>query len=173
MKKHYLFLVFFFLISIGQSSAQQLSQFVISSSGGFYSSASVLLSFTTGEMSAVETYTAPAGILTQGFQQVFDIGTYLTEHPNPQFSFGLYPNPTSTYFNLVTETETSGNLMISIVDMFGRVLLHKEIQQEYLINVEPFDLTRAAAGMYILAITFKENHATHGTQFVSKIQVIR
>lgn len=172
MKYSYHFLSLL-LLSTGGVSAQQLSPFVISSSGGFYSNASGALSFTTGEFSAVETFSSPTGILTQGFQQAFDIGTYITEHPDPSFSFGLYPNPTTRYFNLVTETEKIGTLVVDIMDVFGRVILQKEIQQQYLVNVEPFDLTHAAAGMYVLAITFQENGATRGNQFVAKVQVIR
>lgn len=172
MKYFYHFLSLL-VLSAGGISAQQLSPFVVSSSGGFYSNASGTLSFTTGEMAAVETFTSPAGILTQGFQQAFDIGTYITGHPDPQFSFGLYPNPTSGYFNLVTETEKPGTLIVDIVDVFGRVILWKEIQHQDLVNVEPFDLTHAAPGMYILVISFQENGATHGNQCVAIIQMIR
>lgn len=161
------------IVLVGNSLAQQLTPFVVSSSGGFYSNSSGMLSFTTGEMAAVETFTSPSVILTQGFQQAFDIGTYITEHPDPRFSFGLYPNPTTGYFNLITETETIGTLIVDVVDVFGRVILQKEMPQQDFINVEPFDLTHVAPGMYVLAITFQENGATHGNQCVAKIQVIR
>ncbi len=172
MKYSYHFLSLLLLSAWGVS-AQQLSPFVVSSSGEFYSSTAGMLSFTTGEMSVVETFTSPAGILTQGFQQAFDIGTYITENPDPQFSFGFYPNPTTGYFNLVTETEKISTLVVDIVDVFGRVILQKEIQQQSLVNVEPFDLTHVVAGMYVLAITFQENGATRGNQCVARIQVIR
>ena len=172
--KTYLFILFcLLLLSAEKIVAQRVSPFVVSASGGFYSSAAGMLSFTTGEMTAVETYTSPVAILTQGFQQTFDIGTYITEHPNPNFAFGVYPNPTSGNFNLITETPIDEHISVRISDMLGRVILSKEFDQHASINIEAFDLSLAAPGMYLIVLTVQESNASVKYQFTSKIQVVR
>ena len=163
----------FFLIAAAESSAQQLSPFVISPSGGFYNNASGMLSFTTGEMSAVETFIAPSAMLTQGFQQYWDLGTYITEHPDLHFSFGIYPNPTNGYFDLLTETEKEEHIVVEILDLLGRVVLRSEFDQYSNINIRSFDLTASTPGMYIIAMTITERHMRAANRFVSKLQVIR
>lgn len=160
-------------ITPGRSLAQQLTPYVVSSSGGFYSNASGTLSFTTCEMSAVETFIAPSAILTQGFQQYWDLGTYTKEHPNPHFSFGIYPNPSDGHFNLLTETEKEGHVVGQILDVFGRVIQSSEFEHHGGRNIHPFDLTLVAPGMYILTITFKGHRKASEYPFVTKIQVIR
>src|SRR4030095_17267989 len=69
MKKHLFVTLFLFLLSYPYGKSQQLVPTVISSSGGFYSTPSAMLSFTTGELASIETYSAPGLILTQGFHQ--------------------------------------------------------------------------------------------------------
>jgi hypothetical protein len=157
-------------MSAERAEAQSVSPFVVSTSGGFYSSSAGMLSFTTGEMTAVETYTSPVAILTQGFQQTFDIGTYITEHPNPYFAFGVYPNPSSGNFNLITETSIDEYISVRISDMLGREILSREFYQHASVNIEPFDLSIAAPGMYLITLTLQENPEY---QFVLKIQVVR
>ena len=56
------------LVSLG-ISAQSLTPTVIASTGGFSSNANGSLSYTVGEMTMVQTFSANNNILTQGFQQ--------------------------------------------------------------------------------------------------------
>ncbi len=160
-------------LSSGSTIAQRVSPFVVSTSGGFYSSASGMLSFTTGELTAVETYTSPTAILTQGFQQTFDIGTYITEHPNPDFSYGVYPNPSAGHFNLITETRIDEIIEVDVSDMLGRVVLSTELYQYTSVHIQPFDLSDAAPGMYLISLTVKGSHSSPKNMFVAKIQIIR
>ncbi|HLF63358.1 MAG TPA: T9SS type A sorting domain-containing protein [Saprospiraceae bacterium] len=166
-------LIILVLLSAGSISAQQLTPFVISSSGGFYENSSGMLSFTTGEMTAVETFTASASILTQGFQQSYDLGTYVTERPDQHFSFGTYPNPSNGNFDLVTETDVSKHLAVHVMDIFGREIFRTEFDQQHGINVRSFDLSDVSPGMYFLALTAKETQSKHESQYVVKIQIIR
>lgn len=55
-----------------QVGAQSLSPQVIASSGGYYSNAAGSLSFTVGE-TVTQTYTSGSNMLTQGFQQPFEL----------------------------------------------------------------------------------------------------
>jgi len=132
-----------------------------------------MLSFTTGEMTAVETYTSPSTILTQGFQQAWDFGTYINEHPIPNFSFGIYPNPSNGYFKLVTESEVNEHVDVRISDVLGREILRKKFYHQSKINVQPFDLSDAAQGIYLIALTIKENNSSPEYHFINKIQIVR
>src|SRR5687767_11905584 len=93
----------FFIVSFVTS--QQLSPFVVSSSGGFYSNAEGMLSFTTGELAAIETYTHPLVTLTQGFQQPWDLNTHVDDNQSSGFSFDIYPNPSDGIVHLITKSQ--------------------------------------------------------------------
>jgi len=156
-----------------QSVAQSLSPQVIASSGGLYTNPSGMLSFTTGEMTAVETYTSPTIILTQGFQQTWDFGTYITEHPNQHFSFGIYPNPSGGNFKLVTEAEVNEHVTVKILDVLGKEILRTAFYHQGKINVQPFDLSHAAQGIYLIALTVKENNSSSENNFIKKIHIVK
>jgi len=173
MKKNQFIILFFLVLSIGSTSAQQLTPFVVSSSGGFYNNTAGMLSFTTGEMTAVETFSSPSNILTQGFQQAFDFGTYITEHPNQHFSFGIYPNPSDGNFNLVTETEVNEHIVVKILDVLGKEILRTAFYHQNKINVQPLDLSHAAQGIYLIALTVKENNSSPAYHFIQKIHIVK
>jgi len=76
------------------ASAQMLTPTVIASTGGFSSNANGSLSYTVGEMTMVQTFSANGNILTQGFQQPNEVLTGLIDLTQGQFgSFVVYPNP--------------------------------------------------------------------------------
>ncbi|MEP7322520.1 MAG: T9SS type A sorting domain-containing protein [Saprospiraceae bacterium] len=156
-----------------KSPAQSLSPFVTSPSGGFYSNSSGMLSYTIGEMSAVITYSASGKMLTQGFQQTWDISTAITEHPLIHFSFGIYPNPAQRFFNLVTKTNIHGPFTVIVLDMLGREMLKKKYFQHTDMHVEPFELSGIADGMYLIELKINENSTNTQNTFFKKIQVIQ
>ena len=162
----------FLLLSAGFTTAQQLSPSVVSSSGGFYSNGSGMLSFTTGEMSAVETFTSLANILTQGFQQPSDIGTYVIDHPGITFSFGVYPNPSDGNINLVTESRDQVDLIVRVANLLGRTLMQEDIHHQGELEVHPLDLVHAPAGIYLLTLAIKTNDFIETEQTI-KIEIIR
>jgi Secretion system C-terminal sorting domain len=164
----------FLLFSIGWISAQQLTPFVVASSGGFYNNSSGMLSFTAGEMSAVETYTSPSAILTQGFQQTDELGTYIIESPDQNFSCGIYPNPNDGYFKLVTESDKDEHIVVKIMDVVGREIFQTQFYHQHKINVQSLDLSDAAQGIYLMVITATENNTHSPTSFfIEKIHIIR
>src|SRR3954466_7249737 len=92
MKKIYT-LVFTALLALGLN-AQMLTPQVLAVTGGFASNANGSLSYTVGEMTMVQTFSANGSILTQGFQQPNDNITGLIELSRGETgSFVLYPNP--------------------------------------------------------------------------------
>lgn len=158
----------------GNLYSQQLSPQVISSSGGFYSNQYGMLSTTTGELATIETYSSPYHILTQGFQQPWDLGTYITEHPVHDFSFGIYPNPSDGNFDLLTESETNNFITVRVLNVLGREIMKREVYHQRKINIEPFDLSRAAPGIYLVALTVRKNSSPKAENyFVKKIHIVK
>ena len=132
-----------------------------------------MLSFTTGEMAAVETYSQGTSILTQGFQQPWDFGTYINEHPFHDFSFGVYPNPSDGQFYLLTETDLNIQLDVSVSDLLGKKCKSHTVDPVSKINIEPVDLTHLPAGTYILSLQVKEKNTGHENLFNTKITIVK
>lgn len=173
MKSVRVFILFISTFSAVSLTSQQLTPFVVSSSGGFYSNSEGMLSFTTGEMTAVETYTHPLVILTQGFQQPWDLGTSITKHPLPNFSFGIYPNPTNGHFNLVTESDDDAFIAVSVFNILGSEIQKTEYYHQGKINVESFDLTYLAQGIYLVAMTIQVNGSAPRLLSIRKIHIVQ
>lgn len=164
----------FFLLSTGGLSAQQLTPFVVSSSGGFYSTASGTLSFTTGEMSAIETFTSPTNILTQGFQQIWELGTSTKDNANASFSVSVNPNPSDGLFNLIMESDFGGHVDMNIVDLLGRKMKQASFDHEATRDVQPIDLSDVPPGIYLMTITvINRNDPANAYPVLKKIQIIK
>src|ERR1041385_872456 len=97
------------------SFAQSSSPDVIASGGGFATGAGFTNSFTIGQGSLPETFSAGTFIITQGFQQPADVSTSLAP-ASDLFAFGEYPNPTSGELFLQYDLQNSSEVTIEIVD---------------------------------------------------------
>ena len=162
-------LLMLLMLFTGSSIAQQLSPFVVSSSGGFYTNGSGMLSFTTGEMTMVETFVAPAGSLTQGFQQPWDFKTAVHDLPGGQFAYTVYPNPSNGQFTLVTESEEEREIHVQIHDILGQLIYQYTFGHVDHLQITPMDLQNTVSGVYMIALTVDD----HPTRFVTKIQIIK
>lgn len=172
MKTTRILLLYSMLSSAVSISAQELTPFVVSSSGGFYINSTGMLSFTSGEMAAVETYVSPSAILTQGFQQTWDIGTLIAEHPLQNFSFFIYPNPSDGYFSLVTETGVNEYIEVKILDVLGREIFKTSVFHQALINIQPFDLSHAAQGIYLITLDVKDGKSNTTYHFARRMFIV-
>jgi len=173
MKNLYRIFILILLCSASPLFSQQLSPFVISSSGGFYTGDAAMLSFTTGELAAVETYSNNTSILTQGFQQSWDFGTYITEHPKTDFSFGIYPNPSDGQFYLVTDSNLDIQMTATISNLLGEKIEHLKIARQSKISVEWIDISQVPAGTYILSLQVKEMNTSYEYIFNHKITIVK
>jgi len=153
--------------------SQQLTPSVISSSGGFYNNTAGMLSFTTGEMSAIETYSKTTSILTQGFQQPWDLGTYINEHPFQDFSFGIYPNPSDGQFYLLTDSDLNLHLDISVSDLLGKKCKSISVDPVSKINIELVDVSALPGGTYIVSLKAKQKNTSHENIFNTKITIVK
>ncbi|HZV68230.1 MAG TPA: T9SS type A sorting domain-containing protein [Saprospiraceae bacterium] len=168
-----LILLFMLILLSTAFSAQQLTPYVVSSSGGFYVNSSGMLSFTTCEMSALETFTSPTAILTQGFQQYWDMGTSIDEHHYQFFSVDIYPNPSQGYFNLVTEAEVNEYVDLRMFDLLGNEIYKTSYFQNSGLHIESFDFSKEPQGIYVVAFTIQQNNTDPAYHFVKKINIIK
>jgi len=164
-------LFLFILVSVTNISAQQLTPSVVASSGGFYTNASGMLSFTTGELTAVETFITPNIILTQGFQQPLDMGTAVPRVPEDYLFCDLYPNPSDGKFNLVMQSPSTEKIEVSIVDLQGSDRMTKTILVDNTLSIHSFDVSNLIPGGYLIILSPKD-HPT-AIPMIKKIQIIR
>jgi hypothetical protein len=132
--------------------SQTLSPTVVSSSGGFYSNGSGMLSFTVAEMTMVQTFTSPGNILTQGFQQPEDYVTAVNEIPTASGDVLIYPNPTNGSFTLSYVTYDNIETTLKLYNMLGQIILSKPISQIAGQNTVNFDISALSQGIYLLEL---------------------
>ena len=175
MKKLY-FVFAASLLSLGMS-AQSLTPQVIASTGGFSSNNNGSLSYTVGEMTMVQTFSANGNILTQGFQQPNDTAKMVGILDVTQDEFGsfvVYPNPAVDNTQLAFQMPEAGRVTINCYDVLGQ-----KVSEVYAANYSNGKITFAtnvnllASGMYFMTLNFvsAQDGKTHVT--TKKLQVIR
>ena len=165
------FLLLQFLIPIVKS--QQLIPTVISTSGGFYSTPSAMLSFTTGEMLAVETYSSSGFFLTQGFQQSWDLGTAVEDYPASDFSCEIFPNPSTGHVNLVTTSNVNAEMNVEIIDVLGKNVFQNSFSREGFVHSQPLDISGIPQGTYLVLLTWKSKGVYVDQPIIKKIQLVK
>lgn len=137
------------------ANAQMLTPTVIASTGGFSSNANGSLSYTVGEMTMVQTFSANGNILTQGFQQPNDNITGLIDMTKDEFgSFAVYPNPAVDNLTFGFQLPETSKVQVALYNAVGQ-----KVADVYNGNyttgktVEQLNVTTYAAGVYILTLT--------------------
>lgn len=161
------------LLIATHTSGQQLAPSVVASSGGYYSNIAGSLSFTTGELALIETYSSPFAILTQGFQQAFDFGTSVYWPGDSDFGYVIFPNPSDGEITLVIQSTSDVVVETIINDILCKEIYRKRIDQEFETTMHPIDLSTIAAGSYLIRLIVNEQHQNIVRQFVSRIQIIK
>jgi hypothetical protein len=173
MRKIYLFIVAclgFFI-----ADAQMLTPTVISSTGGFSQNANGSLSYTVGEMTMVQTFSANGNILTQGFQQPNDNILGLLDVSQEEFgSFVIYPNPAVDNVWYGFEFPEQGKLSITMYNELGQKVMDV-YQSNYNAGkvVEELNVGTYASGMYFLSVNFVSTKDGKERTMSKKFQVIR
>ncbi len=136
------------IFSIQILSAQiTLAPSVVSSGGGYYEGAELNIAWTIGEL-AVTTLEGGDMILTQGFQQPHIAAVGISQLEEPNWGVSIYPNPVSNELNVHFSIQRSGEYLLEIQDVTGRLFL----QQEHRIN--PGDELKLKLGDYNSGIYF-------------------
>lgn len=100
-------------------NAQSISPDVIASAGDYFSNTSGSVSWTLGEPMG-ETYTSTNNIVTQGFQQPWDFGTFV--YNETPVNAEVYPNPTADVVTLQFGDDASGLYVIEVYNTLGQQL---------------------------------------------------
>jgi hypothetical protein len=64
----------------------------------------------------------------------------------------LYPNPTTSYTNLVVGLSKAADIQLAVVDILGKEYQHQNLTNVETVNVQ-FDLSNFSAGTYFIRIT--------------------
>ena len=155
-------------------NAQMLTPTVISSTGGYSSNANNSLSYTVGEMTMVQTFSANGNILTQGFQQPNDNVTGLIDLTQDEFgSFVVYPNPAVDNLWFGFQLPEAGKVQITLYDVLGQKIsdvYHTSYDNGKI--VEQLNVTAYAAGVYMLTMNFVSDKDGKVHVSTKKFQVI-
>jgi hypothetical protein len=172
MKKIYLLASVLFCALL--SNAQMLTPTVIASTGGFSSNANGSLSYTVGEMTMVQTFSANGNILTQGFQQPNDQMVGLLDLSQEEFgSFAVYPNPAVDNLFFGFQLPEEGKVEIFLYDAIGQKVsdvFHTSYDQGKII--QQLNVSSYAAGVYMLTMNFVSNKDGKLHTSTKKFQVI-
>ena len=148
MKRPISFLLLMAVAAVSLNAQQiQLAPSVVSSGGGYFEGNDINISWTLGEL-AVTTLSGNDLILTQGFQQPFDIDVGIEEN---QVNWGIfaYPNPVGDQLRIRFDIETTGDYLIEVQDVTGRLISQ---QQHKLVN--PGDIILLNTSSYIDGVYF-------------------
>ena len=167
--------LFLLVFATGGLNAQMLTPTVISSTGGYSSNANGSLSYTVGEMTMVQTFSANGHILTQGFQQPNDNVTGLIDLTQDEFgSFVVYPNPAVDNMWFGFQLPEAGKVQISLYDVIGQKVsdvYHTSYDNGKI--VEQLNVSTYAAGMYMLSMTFVSDKDGKAHTSSKKFQIIK
>lgn len=141
------------LLAAGVLHAQSIDRRVVSSAGGYGSTASVSVSSTVGEV-AIATVTSGSFTITQGFQQPDGLfSNDVKSTASVVVGYELYPNPAQNSITLSLKTDNNALLHFSIYDAAGR-LMHRQrnvtVEKQYKRSI---DLAGYSSGNYLLHIT--------------------
>ena len=132
---------------------QSLVMEVVAASGDTHlSSSETSLEWTLGEV--VSTRLENDAVLTQGFQQSFDVVTHVFNDPEFDLQIRMYPNPTTT--NLTIESNQNALLRVEIRDLFGRRILVQKISSQK----EQLKLPKIPTGTYMLSV-YRKSGLSH------------
>lgn len=172
MKKFNIILGLFIFSAFSVAQAQSLTPQVFASQGNLFQNSNFSVSYTIGELAAVNTLNANGFILTQGFHQPdkFSIVNFI---PSIQanWSSNTFPNPVSNELNLNIQTEKPLQLNIQLVDASGRlVVLFSNLatmvgEQNIVIPFESY-----ASGIYTLFLTENKTGSRQSIKIVKTYQ---
>ena len=148
MKK--LLLIIIAIITSVFVNAQEISSYVVASSGGSAETTNLNISWTLGEV-AIETLESSTLILTQGFQQGYFEITSIDEPVAGSFTLKVYPNPAVEYIWVAMETVDIKIATIEIFDIDGKLVYNQKWQLED--GEKQIMLNGFSASQYILRVS--------------------
>ena len=140
--------------SFSLSQAQILSPFVVASNGDVYPSSDGSLSFTTAEMTMVETFSGNNLFLNQGFHSARpEVMANIIESPSNKIIIKYYPNPTTGIFYVNYEAEDNSKIQVSIFNVIGLEIYSSVYYYKKGDKNIKFDISAFPEGLYIINTT--------------------
>lgn len=139
----------------------QLTPSVIASGGGYGEGNNISISWTIGEL-AVNTLSSGDLVLTQGFQQPFDIDVGVLDQ-EVNWGIAVYPNPVGNELRIKFNTEKTDEFLIEVQDVTGRLVnqeLHKEVHPGDIVLLKT---ERFSEGVYFLKVYTKDRQQVQVT----------
>lgn len=149
-------------------SGQSLSPTVIATAGGNLSNANVSLSFTAGEV-AVTTLQGTSLILTQGFQQPFELDVAgAVNDLSVNWTVQAYPNPVFDYLTIRFELDKPIEIIIDVTDILGRtqILMNRSMITPG--ETRELDFTGLSNGIYIMHLTTPDRKTRQTFKIIKK-----
>ena len=138
------------------AQGQSLSPTVVATAGGYFDNGTVSLSFTVGEI-AITTLTGGDLILTQGFQQPFELDVTGVDDNHPvNWSVKTYPNPVQDHLNIRFSIRNPQDFTVVIMDITGEKVLVKEYMRVQPGEVKEVDMQNYHAGIYMILVTSQD-----------------
>ena len=136
------------LIAIFLSASTIQAQEVIATAGSHGETTSGSLSWTIGEP-LIETITDGTKTLTQGFHQSKLTVTAINDLKVSPIELSVYPNPTSSFISIELKTDKQKDLLLSLFDLNGRIILRKKMTE----SRETIKMQKYKPATYILKVS--------------------
>ena len=145
------------------------AQEVVSTAGSHGETTSGSLTWTVGEP-VIETITDGTNTLTQGFQQSKLTVTAINDLKFPGIELSVYPNPTNNYLTIEVKTDKQRDLLLSLFDLNGRLILQKKMAG----NKQTIKMQNYKPATYILKVTLaKDYNHKDAMHCVSTFRIIK
>lgn len=160
--------------ALGKVKAQQITPFVMNSSGGSFSNNSYSMDWSIGELAIVNTMQSSHGTnyVTNGFLQPQESLTAGNgeKHFTPA-EVTILPNPTEGMLRVNVNAHQQGMLSFSIYEVTGKEVLNKQTVSYSGMASQSFDLSHYARGtyyLYILLTSTPDNLTKNGVYKIIK-----
>lgn len=138
------------LLSPALKGQIELDPRVVSSGGGYHEAEDLSVSWTLGEL-AVTTLTGGDMVLTQGFQQPFDVGVGIAPD-RVNWKISVFPNPVGNQLKVRFHLESAGDYLLEVQDVTGRIIsqgLHQRVNPGDMVGINTSSYT---PGIYFLKV---------------------
>ena len=163
--------ILFLFAGISFAGAQSLDRFVIASSGDYAQVSSITISYTVGELAAVESFLGnPLMHLTQGFQQPEEWYKGV-EEIKMDSQFAVFPNPAADKVAVRFLAPTDGTVRIRLYNVLAQTIKDQDFFTEIGRSDYLLDLTGISQGLYLIELSGKQGGKDFS--FSEKLNVIK
>ncbi|MEQ8910306.1 MAG: T9SS type A sorting domain-containing protein [Vicingaceae bacterium] len=149
MKSFYTFL--FTLLLSASAFSQIIERNTLGANGLTYTSSSVVVSHTVGDLSIGSFSNSTVSVL-EGFQQNSPSTTHLNKK-NIKVEIKVFPNPTSQFLDIQLISKKAVALSIEVRDLHGKLIQTKGLNAAAnVLQSENLDLSNLSSGYYLVSL---------------------